>query len=400
MPLKPIFEKAPLKSAVCMPLRPGQLQLKDDTLNELQAVAEKQDYSCQPVLWEGMLRLGALTEAHPEKLPVAALIQEAMERQQENGALPMSMTDSLAVARAAWALYEATARRELLRKLLLWCGSLAADWDTVTASADIRRDPADLTELLEQLYRVTGRKALLAMVDRLRAVCMNWAGALHTFSVQQPMSRVTPVKELLRGIEEENSEEGFYTRQALTCHGALLADGARASVLMGTYSGNGQELSAARVGWEKISRYHGAICGGIQCDELLAGSAPSAGVDAGALGAWLQALCAALQQEDDTGLWNALALIRANALPKAVRDDNAAMLQYVNCLDAEHGAKAVVPFGKAEDRSVTVLARLLRGAAALWSHAVTAAPDGIHVMLPVTGRCSCVADGKPFTLQL
>ena len=395
MLLKPIFEKAPLKRAVRLPLRPGQLLLEDELGRSLTALAGETPE--QPILWEGLLRTAALLNARPEKLPVADLIRDALSRQAEDGSLPCSLTDSLAVMRAAWALYEITCTRSLLESMLRWCGYVSASWEEVLRCDAIRRSPADLLELTEQLYRVTGKKALLSMMDRIRRDCMSWSGVLHTFSVQQPFPKVTPLQELRRGLAEEGSEEGFYTRQALTCHGLSLADGARASALTAAYSGNGPELSAARIGWEKLSRYHASPAGAICCDELVMGNAPDVPADTAALGAWLEALCAAMEQDDEARLWNALALMSENALPRALQNGRVALSQTANCLK-EKNAEASFRLDETADRRTPALARLLRGYAALRSHALTLTPEGISVNLPVSGKAVCVLDGKAVTL--
>lgn len=399
MLLKPIFEKAPLKRAVMLPLRPGQMLTDDSVCKTLAEMAERRGLKDRPMLWEGALRVGALVNPHPEKLPVADLIRETLADQAEDGSLALPLTDSLAVMRAAWALYEASCSRQLVEAMLRWCGHLSSIWEEVTGCAAIRRSPADLLDLLEQLYRVTGKKALLSLADRLRQAAMNWAGVLHTFSVQQPLNKITSVKDMQRGMTEEDSEEGFYTRQALTCHGLSLADGARASVLCAAYSGSGQELSAARIGWEKISRFHGAMNGGICCDEMLAGNSPDAPVDTAALGAWVEALCTAMEQDADATLWDALSIMGANALPRAVMNGELQLSQKVNALKAESG-KASIRLDENTDRYDMALARLMRGAAALCSHAVTMTADSVSINLPVSGRCVCAVDGKPVTLLM
>lgn len=395
VPVKPIYEKAPLKGAVRLPLRPGQLLLEDATLDALLSLCDGMDAAHEPQLWEGMLRASALVTPQAHKLPVAEWIRAALTDAASN-----ADPAALPIMRAAFALYELTADRSLAAAILQWVGNMAANWQRVTGCASIRRAPADMMGLLVDLYRVTGKKPLLRLMDKLRQESMNWAGILHTFAVQQPMSKVTPIRELRQGMAAETSEEGFYTRQALTCHGMTLADGARAAVMNGTYSGNGQELSAAAAGWEKLDRYHGQACGGVSSDELLAGNAPSAGVDSAALGAWLEALCAAMEQDGDADLWQALSLIRANALPKTVLGGKMHLQQQVNALKPDAGDKPELLLAPDADRQVLAMSRLLRGTAAMLSHALCLTPDGVSICLPVTGKCSLSMNGKTVNLTM
>ncbi len=398
MPLKPIFEKSPLTSAHALPLRPGQVQAECAAIRTLSQALTESDMARQPLLWEGLFRAGAITCRHPETLPVARWIAGALEAQDEQGALPGSALEQLAEARAALALYEFDPRRPTLERLARWCAWLAGQLDgLLDACPALRQRPADLMELLEQLYRITGKKAILALCETLRRRCMDWSGLLHTFAVQRPMSRVTPWSDMEPGLEaEDGNEQGFYTRQYLTCHGEALADGARATVMNGIYSGGGTELSAAQAGWERISRYHGAVCGGLTCDETLGGASPSAAVDAVALGAWAETFCAAGEMGKTD--WDALELMLENAMAKAVSGSQLHTLQRVNGLAADCGTAGVYHLG--ENREARAVARLLRGYAAAYSHAVTARKRGLDVNLYLPGRYVAGLDGSVIAVTI
>ncbi len=86
------------------------------------------------------------------------------------------------------------------------------------------------------------------------------------------MSKAVSPEELDAGLKKENGDlEGYYTRLALTTNAAALADGARAALARGWLNGSATEMNAAKTGWEKISRYHGAICGGLTANAMLCG---------------------------------------------------------------------------------------------------------------------------------
>ena len=398
MPLKPIFDKAPLISLTDLPLRPGQVRVKHEKMEQLYAdvtaLAEK-----QPLAWEGAFRLACLVRVKPMEEPCAAWIRAALDCQGEDGGLPLNVRDAVAVMRAALAMYELDARRPLLEKLVSWCGWAAAHWEDVLAENAVRTRPADLMELWQALYRVTGKKALLALCDRLRQQAMDWSGVLHTFAVQRPMTRVTPWEDMEAGMEAEGgSEAGFYTRQYLTCHGESLADGMRSAALNGQFSGNGQELSAPRIGWEKISRYHGAVCGGISADETIGGASPSCGVDAAALGAWAEAL-AGLDGES-TWAWEALETLWVNGLPAATQGGHTVPYQRVNSLAVNCGTRDCYHVHEGSEQALRVLSRLSRGMAKAAFCAVTARPDGMSVNLYQPGRYAVPTPGGAVLMNI
>ena len=379
MALKPIFDKSPLLSLTAIPLRPGQARVALPRMKAL--YARSGEAQSHPALWEGVFRLACVVTAHPMEEPVVRWIQGAMAHQAEDGSLPGSVAEQVALLRAAWAMYEHDAKRPLLEKLALWCGWACEHWETVLADTSVRVSPADLMELLLDLYRVTGKKPLLHLCERLRAEAMDWSGALHTFSVQRPMKRIIAWNELERGMQaEDGKESGFYTRQYLTCHGETLADGLRSSLTSGRFSGSGTELSAPQTGWEKVSRYHGAVCGGVTADETLGGASPSCAIDAASLGAWAEAFASARENWS----FDALDILLHNALPACIGKDELIAFQRVNQLADVSGTGDCYHIREGAD--LRALNRLCRGYAAAANSAVTLRPDGLSVNLYVPGR--------------
>lgn len=397
--LKPIFEKAPLTNCTALGLRPGQVKVELPELQHLlDMCAEVQD---QPAMWEGMLRAGAVLGMNVMKNPVAGLVNAALDTQQEDGSLPMDMEQSVAVLRAAFAMYESRVDRELLTKLARWCGFAAANWEQVIACAAIRQHAADLMELLENMYRVTGKKALLTMMEKLRREAMDWSGVLHTFAVQRPMARVTAWEDMEAGLKaEQGNEQGLYTRQYLTCHGESLADGARSAAANGLYSGSGMELTAAKTGWERISRYHGAVCGGLTCNENVAGASPREGVDAAALGAWAEAFCAVSETGSSAWAFDALDVMLKNAMARAVKGAQLIDLQRVNSLADQCGDAGAYHLHAGTERKVRALSRLLRGYAAACAHAVTAEKNGLAVNLLMQGKYAVAVNDQAVTVTV
>ena len=393
VPLKPIYDKAPLMKLNSLPLRPGQARVAQSRATALYRMTG--DVTNKPALWEGVFRLACVVTGEPMEQPVVKCIRSYLDLQGEDGLLPGSVADAVAVLRAAWAMYEYDAQRPLLEKIALWCGWACEHWEIVLADSDVRVHPADLMELLCSLYRVTGMKAVLSLCERLRAEGMDWSGALHTFSVQRGMKRMMPWNELEEGMVKENRREsGFYTRQYLTCHAQTLADGLRAAMAAGRYSGSRTELSAAKTGWERISRYHGAVCGGTTADELLGGATPECGVSAASLGAWAEAFAAV----DEPWAYEALDVLVRNGLAAAVCGGEVLQMQRVNGLAADCGEADC--YHVSENAQQRALGRLCRGYAAAISSAVTQQPGGPQVNLALPGKYMTVQEAGRMLLTL
>lgn len=382
MPLKPIFDKAPLTAMTSQALRAGMVRSDHPKLKQLQALLAGDN---APEALEGAFRLTCLTQANPDESEAAANIRRALAAQKEDGSFDMPLHDAVSVLRACWALYEYEARKPLLEHIARWCAWAAQNWDHVMADDGVWANPAQLMELLEELYRVTGKAGLLTMVNRLSQQAMNWSGVLNTLSVQRPTSRSITREELETCLQiEKGSREGYYNHFLRVNTPETLADGVRACMARGWASGSATELAAGRIGFERLQRHHGAICGGLTSDEVLEGTSPSAPVSTAAVGAWVEALCAAAADKNGDWAWEPLERIAVNAIPACIREEGVAAFQRVNALTAAPANGDCFRVEAEHDRRA--IRRLVRGCAALASCAVTARPDGFSVNLYVPGR--------------
>lgn len=152
MPLKPVFDKAPLTMLTSQPLRAGQVRVNLPALTRLYAQVENRR---EPLLLEGAFRLACLVKADAMQSPAVKAIREAAAAQREDGSFALTIEDSVYVLRAVWALYEAEAKKEDLTVLLRWFQWAAKQWDDIAADEYVRAFPADLLELLEKVYRIT-----------------------------------------------------------------------------------------------------------------------------------------------------------------------------------------------------------------------------------------------------
>lgn len=396
MPLKPIFDKAPLTAMNAQPLRAGLVRAENVAMNKLYTMTSN---SKAPAALEGTFRLACIVTAKPADEPVAAKIRALLNTQNEEGSFALSMAESVAVLRAAWALYEYEARKPLLDHIARWCAYAVKNWEMLMADNEIWTNCADLLELLENLYRVTGKAAVLTLCDRIATQTMGWSSVLNTMSSQRPTNKAVTREEMLTGIEREaGSREGYYTHFRMINHPESLADGARSTMAKGWYSGSATELNAARNGWERLYRYHGAICGGLTSDELLEGTAPSVAISTAALGAWAEALCSAAMGENAGWAYDALGRMAYNAMPACVGGDKLLAFQRVNTLAAEPCDD--ICFDVTADHSERALNRLVRGYAAVASSAVTATPDGAAVNLYMPGRYAVPVDDELLILTV
>ncbi|MBR3763354.1 MAG: glycoside hydrolase family 127 protein [Clostridia bacterium] len=381
MPLKPIFDKAPLTAMNSQALRAGMVRTEHQKVKQLHALLQG---DTAPAALEPVFRLTCLVQANPSDSDAAQAIRRAAAMQQADGSFAMPLSDAVAVLRACWALYEFEARMPLLEPVSHWCAWAHANWETLLADDEIWANPADLLELLQQVYRVTGKPALLTMVSRLSQQTMNWSGVLNTLNSQRPTSRTITREELETCLRIENgSREGYYTHFIRTNSPEQLADGARSCLARGGVSGSATEMNAARNGWEKLQRHHGAICGGLTSDELLEGTSPSAPVSAAAVGAWAETLCGAAAYGKNDWAFEALERIALNAMPAAIEENGVTPFQHVNALTDHPGTADC--FRIAPDHDKRALYRMARAVAAVASCAVMARPNGFAVGMYIPG---------------
>ncbi len=396
MPLKPVFDKAPLTSAARQPLSVGLVRSDSATLTALYNAVK--DASALTAL-EGAFRLACIVTAKPGEEAAAERIRAELKLQREDGSFALSHRESIALLRAAWALYEYEARKPQLEHIAKWCAWAAQHWDELMADDAVWANAAELMELLQNLYRVTGKAALLSLCERVATQSLNWSSVLNTVSSQRPTNKTVTYEELMNGLQKEDgSREGYYTHFLRTNHPESLADGARSTLAKGHYTGSATELNASRTGWEKLVRHYGAVCGGLTSDELLEGTSPASAVSTAALGAWAEALAAASMEANGAWAWDALERMAYNGMPACIGKDGVAAFQRVNTLTDAVDESAL--FHVMDDHDDRAAARLARGYAALYSAAVSALPDGAAINLYLPGRYAVMVGDQLLVLTI
>lgn len=388
MPLKPIFEKAPLTSMNSQALHAGFVRGDNATLKRLYAFTSN---ITRPSSLEGTFSLACMVTSNPTEEPCAVQIRKMLNAQHEDGSFDLCFADSVAVLRAAWTMYEYEAKKPILEHIARWCTWAAQNWSALMEDDDVWSNSADLMELLLNFYRVTGKMATLKLCERLNSESLRWSSVLNTIAVQRPTNRSVTKEELANGIAAESGDRsGYYNTFLRSNTPLMLADGARSATANAWFTGSGTEMNAARNGWERLWRHHAAICGALTSDEMLEGTASSAPISTAAVGAWSEALAAAAMVDNSMWAWEALERMFFNAMPAAVAHDRILPFQRVNALSDQVSYEDC--FYVNDDHAHRALDRLVRGYAAAAAAAVSACPNGASVNLYLEGKYAVQID--------
>ena len=184
---------------------------------------------------------------------------------------------------------------------------------------------------------------------------------------------------------EDFTELDFFNTQYLTNHAEILADGMRFTVFSSIYSGNGQELSAGKKGWEYIRKHHGAVCGGTTANILLAGRGADKGIHPAATAAWAEAMISQMQTCTEPWAVNELVRLVYNGLADCLNHIDRAGYRFINTLGGTGNPGCFDP--EAENGTgIRTAGRLARAAAAVWQHAVTASEEDVRLNYLLPGR--------------
>ena len=181
--------------------------------------------------------------------------------------------------RALVAAYSMTGDKRMLTFMLRYMKFLKDALETAPLSADEAMHVSDTMEAGVFLYNVTGQKAILSVLSTLMAQGADYTSLYSAFPYRTPVSRTLDDAELRRALAGEK-EDGYAHHLLRTADAANLCEGLRASALCAVLTGSGKHLAAPEKGLARMNKSHGAVCGGITGDPLLAGAHPSRGVTA------------------------------------------------------------------------------------------------------------------------
>ena len=181
--------------------------------------------------------------------------------------------------RALVAAYSMTGDKRMLTFMLRYMKFLRDTLETTPLSADEAMHISDTMEAGVFLYNVTGQKAILSVLSTLMAQGADYTSLYSAFPYRTPVSRTLDDAELRRALAGEK-DDGYAHHLLRTADAANLCEGLRASALCAVITGSGKHLAAPEKGLARMNKSHGAVCGGITGDPLLAGAHPRRGVTA------------------------------------------------------------------------------------------------------------------------
>lgn len=391
MPQKAVLSRAPLVDSRMYALSRGLVRADSAELYTMYRKLE--EAGDNPLTWEASFSLACLITDRPAEEPAAGRILTALG-ETDSGAFEADTDRQVNVARAALALYEYTTDRNILKRLAKWCRWLEADWDKVENRRWIRVQPADLMSFLVQFYRITGLKAVLRLCSRLRSSAMDWTTILHNFHQRNPLSLPEMERETKALFDrDEFAELDFFAVQYLRNHAEILADGIRYVAWAAAYSGNGQEITAGRKGWEMLKKYHGTSCGGTTGNMFLGGRSTGYGVHAAVTAAWTEAMIVQSQMNAETWALNELTRLVYNGLADCLKHSDKSPARYMNTICGDTAYDTFDPENDPE-RPLRTTVRLARAAAAAWQNAVCATADGISLNCLLPGRYMVTAGAQ------
>ena len=243
---------------------------------------------------------------------------------------------------------------------------------------------ADVLRVAVDLYRRTGQRFLLDLLEDLRSRLPDVSGVMHMFPFQ---TAYQPEKGSHSAQEQE-----YYDRMDRFATGKLTADSAAMTALLSQYSGSGRDAAAAKTGLAALNRYHGMPSGAFASDPYLAGRDPARAAELDAVAAQAEAWLDALLAAGDPVMAEQLEKLLVNVLPDLLTSEGLRTQSPTNRLPEDDSCQTTA----AEPEDVSAVLRALYAVC----RAVWLSPDDqtIAYMLPVSGGCVTRLSGIPVRL--
>ena len=242
---------------------------------------------------------------------------------------------------------------------------------------------ADALRVASELYRRTGQRFLLTLMERLRIQLPDVSGLFQTF----PFQKAFQPERVADDATDETAQ--YHRRMKQLGTGAVTADALAITAAFALYSGSARDASASKAGVAALQRYHGMPHGAFAADPYLAGRDLSRASDLDAVCAQLEALHDLLAASGEVAYAERMERITVNALATLVREDGVCPAQSVNRLASDETCMA----NKATPAQVTALLRALHAVRrSVWM--VNSEAD-IAMLLPYEGCCLARMDGTP-----
>lgn len=242
---------------------------------------------------------------------------------------------------------------------------------------------ADALRVAAELYRRTGQKFLLSLMERLREQLPDVSGLFHSFPFQKAFD-----PDAVQAGETAESVQ-FYRRLQLLGTGALTADALSITASFALFSGSARDAAASKAGVAALQRFHGMPHGAFSADPYLAGRDLSRSSDLDAICAQVEALHDLLAASGVVAYAERMERIVENALASLVRPEGICAGQAVNRL-ADDETCACLP---AEPAQTTALLRALYAVRrSVW---MVQSDMDLAMLLPYEGCCLARMDGVP-----
>ena len=237
--------------------------------------------------------------------------------------------------------------------------------------------------IASELYRRTGQRFLLTLMERLRVQMPDVSGLFQTF----PFQKAFQPERVPEDAMDETAQ--YHRRMKQLGTGAVTADALAITAAFALFSGSARDASASKAGVAALQRYHGMPHGAFAADPYLAGRDLSRASDLDAVCAQLEALHDLLAASGETAYAERMERIAVNALANLVRPDGVCASQAVNRLASD----ATCAAQKATPAQVTALLRALHAVRrSVW---MVKSEADIAMLLPFEGCCLARMDGTP-----
>lgn len=212
MPLKPMFSRAPLTMQPLAPLAPEAIALEGsarEMLEKLCALALQAPMG--PALAEGALTCAYLCENAPLAEKVEQWLRVQLNAQGADGSLPLPAAEGIRVMLAVARLFAHQGEKTLLEPMMRYCACLRERWEELRLDGSVMGQAANLMELLLFLYNVTGKKALLHLMELTRRDAMDWSGLMSTFALSRPTAKLMPLEEMTAAGKPRETTPAVFT---------------------------------------------------------------------------------------------------------------------------------------------------------------------------------------------
>lgn len=334
MPKKPILAKAPLTDAVFAPLPLNAVRPQGELLKRLKDAARWVGQTA----WEdesllGYASLALLTFDPALTEMVKGRVEAILAAQREDGSTETGsdIAAEASLIRGLIAWYAATSDKRVLVYLLRRLQFVFRNAEKLFADLNSAALTGEYGYAAICLYNWTGKSFLLRLLEKLRALGLDWTGFFHTFPVTRSFQKHIPPEEMKKGLSSPDEQmRVYYEKQLIMADGLALARGLKTPAILSRYSGSSKEKEAGRIGLEKVMRYHGTAHGLFAAEPSLMGGDPSCGMDGRAVAEAMFSLEQLLISQGGAWFADAWEKIALNILPAMEKNGRVRPYQRVN----------------------------------------------------------------------